>query len=208
MVPIRRLAARQLEEPVIMKHLYLPAAAALALAACASNSTSDMAATGSPSEASAVQPMSAMDYVAAAGESDLFEIQSSQIALRKAQNADVRAFAQMMIDHHTQTSADLMAAARQAGLNPPAPSLSQEKSARVGALESDAGDRLRRPVHARAGDRSPGGVGPAPGLRPQRRPAGFESGGRQDRAHRPDTSGPRPRASRTELRGIRRPVRS
>jgi putative membrane protein len=130
------LAARQLEEPVIMKHLYLPAAAALALAACASNSTSDMAATGSPSEASAVQPMSAMDYVAAAGESDLFEIQSSQIALRKAQNADVRAFAQMMIDHHTQTSADLMAAARQAGLNPPAPSLSQEKSARVGALES------------------------------------------------------------------------
>jgi putative membrane protein len=57
--------------------------------------------------------MSAQSYVAMAASSDMFEIQSSQLALEKAQSADVKQFAQEMINDHTQTSQALMAAARQ-----------------------------------------------------------------------------------------------
>ncbi|WP_157703487.1 DUF4142 domain-containing protein, partial [Salmonella enterica] len=39
--------------------------------------------------------------------SDLTEIQSSQLALRRSKNKDVRAYAQMMIQHHTQSSNQL-----------------------------------------------------------------------------------------------------
>jgi putative membrane protein len=53
-----------------------------------------------------------------AAASDLFEIQSSQIAQTKAQRADVREFAQMMITHHTQTTAALTAAAQASGVTP------------------------------------------------------------------------------------------
>jgi len=68
-------------------------------------------------------PTSALSYVAMAGASDLYEIQSSSLALQKAQDPQVRAFAQMMIDHHTGTTRQVTAAAQAAGLNPPPPSL-------------------------------------------------------------------------------------
>jgi putative membrane protein len=65
----------------------------------------------------------ALEYVSAAGASDLYEIESSRMALEKTQNEGVRTFAQMMIDHHTGTTEDVTAAARTAGLTPPPPSL-------------------------------------------------------------------------------------
>jgi len=83
-----------------------------------------------------------MSYVAAAGASDLFEIRSSQVALQKAQRPEVKAFAQMMIDHHTKTTADLTAAARQGGLNPPPPALPAEKEGRIAALQSANGGQV------------------------------------------------------------------
>jgi len=58
-----------------------------------------------------------------ASASDLFEIQSSQLALTKAQRPEVRQFAQMMIDHHTQTTAALTQAATASGMTPPPPAL-------------------------------------------------------------------------------------
>jgi len=68
-------------------------------------------------------PEAAMPFVMMAGASDLYEIQSSQIALQKSQRADVRNFAQMLIQHHQMTTQQVMAAARAAGLNPPPPML-------------------------------------------------------------------------------------
>lgn len=50
-------------------------------------------------------------YVAQAGAGDLFEIESSRAVLTKAKNADVRKFAQMMIDNHQESTAKLKAAA-------------------------------------------------------------------------------------------------
>ena len=60
-------------------------------------------------------------YVDAAGKSDMFEIESSQIALQKSRSERVKTFANMLIRHHKQTTAATMAAAKKAGMSPPPP---------------------------------------------------------------------------------------
>jgi putative membrane protein len=64
-------------------------------------------------------PEAAPAYVAMAASSDLYEIQSSRMALQRSNNAHHRSFAQMMIRDHTTTTARLAAAARAVGLVPP-----------------------------------------------------------------------------------------
>ncbi|MBJ7501190.1 MAG: DUF4142 domain-containing protein [Sphingopyxis sp.] len=61
-------------------------------------------------------PTGAADYVAQAGAGDLWEIESSKALLAKSGRADVRKFAQMMIDQHGQSTAKIKAAAAAAGL--------------------------------------------------------------------------------------------
>ena len=56
--------------------------------------------------------LSAAEFVTKAASSSLFEIQSSQSALQKSQNTQVRDFAQKMIDDHTKASDQLKAAAQ------------------------------------------------------------------------------------------------
>lgn len=78
----------------------------------------------------------AMPYVAAAGMSDLYEINSSQVALQKSQNPKVRQFAAMLIKDHTKTSAETMKAAQKAGLNPPPPMLDAGTTASIAELQN------------------------------------------------------------------------
>ena len=78
----------------------------------------------------------AMPYVMAAGMSDLFEINSSQIALQKSQNPKVRQFASMLIKDHTKTTAATMKAAQRAGLNPPPPMLDAGATASITELQN------------------------------------------------------------------------
>lgn len=59
--------------------------------------------------------MSANDFVAQATLSDLFEIETSRLALSRSTNADVKQFAQRMVDEHTRTSASLKAAMATSG---------------------------------------------------------------------------------------------
>jgi putative membrane protein len=54
-------------------------------------------------------------YVTQAAVADMFEIESSKLALEKTTNADVKRFAQMMIDEHTKSSEGLKTAAASAG---------------------------------------------------------------------------------------------
>jgi putative membrane protein len=63
----------------------------------------------------------APDFVTKAATSDMFEVASSKIALKRSKNADVKAFAQMMIDAHTKTTAALKAAIKASGqaIEPP-----------------------------------------------------------------------------------------
>jgi len=115
---------------------------ALALAACQQQPADETAATGNAAmpggnamtmagnNASAMMqnapvaaPTDAGGYVAQAGAADLFEIESSKVALEKSQNKAVRDFAQMMIDQHQKSTADVKAAAQKAGLTVPPPKL-------------------------------------------------------------------------------------
>ena len=73
-------------------------------------------------------------YVAAAAASDMFEIQSSQLALQKARRADVKDFARMMVDHHTATSKDLAMAAQSAKAGPPPTALPADKAQKLAML--------------------------------------------------------------------------
>lgn len=72
-----------------------------------------------PAEAPAPTPTSAAEYVRQAALSDRYEVESSRLALGRAQSEDLKRFAQHMIDEHTATSAALMAALPRAGVAPP-----------------------------------------------------------------------------------------
>jgi putative membrane protein len=130
---------------MLIRSLSVAAVAALA-GACAGMSDDRSAnmyqadSGGSAHAGHAMAPKTAAQYVMMAGASDMFEIQSSQVALQKAKRPEVRQFAQMMIDHHTKTSADLKAAAQKAGVSPPPPALPADKAAKVAALQSAPAD--------------------------------------------------------------------
>jgi putative membrane protein len=99
--------------------------------------TADMG--GAPGMASSATPTDRNGYVTMAAASDLFEIQSSQLALSRSQRQDVRTFAQMLIDHHTQTTAQLTAAARAAGMTPPPPALMPPQQQMMAQLQQAQG---------------------------------------------------------------------
>jgi putative membrane protein len=111
----------------------------------------------SPAAAAEAAPPDAMTYAAKAGASDLYEIQSSQLAEQKAATSAVRQFGQMMIKHHTMTTAQVTKAARAAGLNPPPPVLEPEQAAMIDELRGLSGAafdaayvRQQRLAHDRA----------------------------------------------------------
>jgi len=72
-------------------------------------------------------PPPAQEFVTMAASSDMFEIQSSTAALERAESAEVKQFAQMMIDDHTEASEDLLAAIQQSGEDLEAPGAMTEK---------------------------------------------------------------------------------
>ena len=122
-----------------MKHaLFLSAAAvaALSLAACnkpASTTASDTtaaagaavnkaedatgAAVGAAS-ANTVGPHDTAAFVSNASQSDMYEIQAAQIAEKRSQNADIKAFAKMMVKDHTATMKAMGPLATAAGQAP------------------------------------------------------------------------------------------
>jgi putative membrane protein len=97
----------------------------------------------SPSAATttgATNPTSADGYVKQAAISDLFEVQSSRVALEKAQRQDVKAFAQQMIDQHTATTAQLKRTLSAAEVDATPPTqLDAAHEAKLKALKSAGG---------------------------------------------------------------------
>ena len=97
--------------------------AALVAAALSSSAVIAQDASSSyPSTPDQIQPATVTDpqefTTKAAGAGD-FEIQSSQLALSKSQNADIKTFAQMMIDDHTKAAEALKTAAAAQGTSMP-----------------------------------------------------------------------------------------
>ncbi|MDQ3396335.1 MAG: DUF4142 domain-containing protein [Deinococcota bacterium] len=57
-------------------------------------------------------------FVTAVAQADAYEINSSQLALEHASSEEVRRFAELMVEHHTMTTEQLMELATQAGMAP------------------------------------------------------------------------------------------
>lgn len=120
-----------------MKRLMLCAAAAALMSACSSMPTGEAAVVA---EAAMEQPApQGMEYVRMAGSSDLYEIQSSQLVMQSTQNADLRRFAEMMIEHHTMTTQTVMRAAQAAGMSPLPPALDAPKTEMIRQLQTAQG---------------------------------------------------------------------
>ena len=123
--------AGRFEEEDHMK-MFTKAAVALMIAGTSLSATAQTAPPPPPPEAKT----QAMAYVMASGMSDMFEITSSQIAVQKSKTPAVRSFANMMIKHHTKTTADTMKAARKAGITPPAPMVDPGAQASIAELNA------------------------------------------------------------------------
>jgi putative membrane protein len=106
--------------------------AALSLAACGDKTETkgaatpaEQAATPDANPAATVPTMAdeakAPDFVAKAAASDMYQLEAAKIALKRSTNAQVKAFAQMMVDGHTMTTDGLKAAIAASGqtLAPP-----------------------------------------------------------------------------------------
>lgn len=126
--------------------------AALALVACGDNSNELAADTAAPAtDPAPTQPASvaadaetsirkAQDFLNAAGQAGIFEIRTSEIALEKSKSADVKAFAQKMIDEHKAAGEKLKAAASAAALAPPPETLDDFHMRRINDLVETDGD--------------------------------------------------------------------
>jgi putative membrane protein len=126
-----------------MKIFLMLGASALLLAGCGesgdtsappADSATDTAATDTavaptapPQAATPATPTDAPTYIAKAGAGDMWEIESSKALLAKSGNAEVKKFAQMMIDQHGQSTAKIKAAATAAKIEVPAPKLDPDQ---------------------------------------------------------------------------------
>jgi putative membrane protein len=112
-----------------MRRLAILLGGALALAACSTT----------PRPAAPVDlsnPLMAPGYLATAASSDLFEIQSGQLAQQASQNPAVQSFGGMLVSDHTQSTQMLMAAAQSAGITPPPPTLLPQHQAMLDQLRA------------------------------------------------------------------------
>ncbi len=99
------------------------AIAALTVAACGDKaektSAEQQAATPDANPSATVPSMAnetaAPDFVAKASATDMFEIEAGKLAVERSTNAEVKKYAQMMVDMHTAMSADLKSAIAASG---------------------------------------------------------------------------------------------
>ena len=117
-----------------------------------------VAALAVPAIATAAPVGSPANYVMKAGASDLYEITSSRLVM-SSRNPRVRDFAREMVRDHTQSTAEVKAAARRAHLRPAPPHLNPMQTRMVSQLRRTSGaarDRLyvqqQKQAHAMALD--------------------------------------------------------
>lgn len=120
-----------------MKYVLLVASATALLAACGSVPSGEAAPIAEAARAQSA-PSSA-EYAMMAAASDQYEIQSSRLVLETTQDADLRRFADMMVEHHTMTTATLMRAVQADGMTPPPATLDAAKAGMIRALQAASG---------------------------------------------------------------------
>src|SRR3954463_9705444 len=113
---------------------------ATALGAAPALTQTTTAPASNPPAATAMK-VNAAEFVNKAANSDMFEVQSSQLALTKTQDSRLRDFAQRMVKDHTQASDKLKAAAQ----NQTVPTtLDQEHAQMLQKLQQAQGDDFSR----------------------------------------------------------------
>jgi len=106
------------------KTFTLLSAATLALAATFGAHAADVGKNGKDTDKLSHQDKSFMKDAAEAGNA---EVEGSKVALDKSGNADVKTFAQMMVDDHTKAAGELKGLADQKGVKiPDAPSMAKK----------------------------------------------------------------------------------
>jgi putative membrane protein len=108
------------------------------------SATSDRMNTGSTSNASQAGMDNFLQKVSA---SNQFEIQSSQMALQKSQDSDIKSFAQDMIDDNTKAGDQLKQTLQQAGANQTPPegmTLDSKHQEMLNKLKSASGKEFDR----------------------------------------------------------------
>lgn len=121
----------------------------LLLTACDRSDEADNSDTGNAPPTSVVEdaamvqppvaaPTDAAGYLAMAGAGDLWEIESSKVLLAKSNNADVKKFAQMMVDHHTASTEKVKAAAMAANLSVSPPTLSPDQQRMLDEIKKNS----------------------------------------------------------------------
>jgi putative membrane protein len=76
----------------------------------ASNTVQDAASAAVGAASAVTAGRTTAGFVGGAANGDMYEIESSKLALQKAKNPQLKQYAQRMIDEHTKSSADLKAA--------------------------------------------------------------------------------------------------
>jgi putative membrane protein len=109
----------------------------------ANNMAADNGAMNAAADNSAAPlPTDAASFIKTAAASDLYETESSKLALDKSKNKDVRDFAQMMITDHAKTTKGVKDAAAKAKLTVPPPALSPDQQQMIDALKPLSGDEF------------------------------------------------------------------
>jgi predicted outer membrane protein len=126
---------------MLKTHMAACLVATALMAAPAAAQTTTAPATNPPTSGMSTPKVNAADFVNQAANSDLFEIQSSQLAQSKTQDSRVREFAQHMVQDHTQASEKLKAAAQ--SMTVPT-SLDQEHAKMLQQLQEASGTEFTR----------------------------------------------------------------
>jgi putative membrane protein len=106
-----------------MTHFIKASAVALAVGLLGANyaeaqhTTQGDAQQGDRARTSSAKSMTAAEYVQKSAIGDEFEIESSKLALQKAQDPAIKSFAQEMVDEHTTSTNKLKEAAQSAKIN-------------------------------------------------------------------------------------------
>ena len=79
-------------------------------------------------------------FLKAASDGSLFEIKTSQLALQKSNSADVKQYAQQMIDDHTKLMEQMKPVAAEAGVTPPTELQSKLHKTEYKKLQGLSGD--------------------------------------------------------------------
>jgi putative membrane protein len=92
--------------------------------------------------AMAAEALSPQEFASAAGVANLFEVQTSELALQRSQSDRIKAFAQMMVDDHNKAAGALQTAASTEGNITVPPSLDTEHANKLAELKDAPDDQF------------------------------------------------------------------